>query len=114
MADQDPVAGSITPAAASSTTRLVLAGSALAMAFQAGTSTLLILFEEETDGLLAWGSGSLTQLNLDAFVRAAPVVTIIVVAALLLSRRFDVLSLGDDTASSLGVPNKHACVGAML
>ncbi|MGW8482372.1 iron ABC transporter permease [Microbacterium sp. NPDC055903] len=90
--------------AASSTTRLVLAGSALAMAFQAGTSTLLILFEEETKGLLAWGSGSLTQLNLDAFLQAAPVVVLVVAVAMLMARRFDVLGLGDDTASSLGVP----------
>lgn len=90
--------------AASSTTRLVLAGSALAMAFQAGTSTLLILFSEETKGLLAWGSGSLTQLNLDAFLQAAPVVVLVLAASLLLSRRFDVLALGDDTASSLGIP----------
>ncbi|WP_105566495.1 iron ABC transporter permease [Microbacterium halophytorum] len=90
--------------AASSTTRLVLAGSALAMAFQAGTSTLLILFQEETDGLLAWGSGSLTQLNLDAFAQAAPVVILVLAIALLMGRRFDVLALGDDTASSLGVP----------
>ncbi|WP_460798281.1 iron ABC transporter permease [Microbacterium sp. GXF0217] len=90
--------------AASSTTRLVLAGSALAMAFQAGTSTLLILFQEETDGLLAWGSGSLTQLNLDAFLQAAPIVLLVLAVAILMGRRFDVLALGDDTASSLGVP----------
>ncbi|MFB7249200.1 iron ABC transporter permease [Microbacterium sp. NPDC056234] len=90
--------------AASSTTRLVLAGSALAMAFQAGTSTLLILFSEETKGLLAWGSGSLTQLNLDAFLQAAPVVALVLAVAILMGRRFDVLALGDDTASSLGVP----------
>lgn len=90
--------------ASSSTTRLVLAGSALALAFQAGTSTLLILFQEETKGLLAWGSGSLTQLGLGAFVQAAPVVLVVVVAAFLFARRFDVLSLGDDTAASLGVP----------
>ncbi|MCS3844708.1 iron ABC transporter permease [Microbacterium sp. AK031] len=90
--------------AASSTTRLVLAGSALAMAFQAGTSTLLIVFSEETKGLLAWGSGSLTQLNLNAFLQAAPVVVLVLAASLLLARRFDVLALGDDTASSLGIP----------
>jgi iron complex transport system permease protein len=42
--------------AGSSTTRLVLAGSALALAFQAATSALLILFSEQTKGLLAWGA----------------------------------------------------------
>lgn len=100
--------------AASSTTRLVLAGSALAMAFQAGTSTLLILFSEETKGLLAWGSGSLSQLGLTAFLQAAPVVLIVLVGALLLARRFDVLALGDDTASSLGVPIRSTRVAGIL
>lgn len=90
--------------AGSSTTRLILAGSAVAMALQAGTSMLLILFEAETTGLYAWGSGSLTQLNLDASLRALPVIGLGLLAALALSRRLDVLGLGDDAAASLGVP----------
>ncbi|MDN5600152.1 MAG: iron ABC transporter permease [Brachybacterium sp.] len=89
--------------AGSSTTRLILAGSAVAMALQAGTSMLLILFQEETTGLYAWGSGSLTQLNLDASLRALPVIALGLLAALALSRRLDVLGLGDDAARSLGV-----------
>lgn len=101
--------------AASSTTRLILAGTALALAFQAGTSTLLILFDEETKGLLAWGSGSLSQLGLTAFLQAAPVVVVITVLALLLARRFDILALGDDTASSLGVPIRSTrAIGILL
>lgn len=89
--------------AGSSTTRLILAGSAVAMALQAGTSMLLILFQAETTGLYAWGSGSLTQLNLDASLRALPVIGVGLLAALVLSRRLDVLGLGDDAASTLGV-----------
>ncbi|AZC13319.1 iron ABC transporter permease [Microbacterium sp. ABRD28] len=100
--------------AGTSTTRLVLAGSALALAFQAGTSALLVLFSEETKGLLAWGSGSLSQLGLEAFLRAAPVVVVAVILALVLSRRLDVLALGDDTASSLGVPIRSTRVAGIL
>jgi len=101
--------------AGSSTTRLILAGTALALAFQAGTSTLLILFDEETKGLLAWGSGSLSQLGPTAFLRAAPVVVVVTAAALLLARRFDILALGDDTASSLGVPIRSTrAIGILL
>ncbi len=100
--------------AGTSTTRLVLAGSALALAFQAGTSALLVLFAEETKGLLAWGSGSLSQLGLEAFLRAAPVVVVAVAITLVLSRRLDVLALGDDTASSLGVPIRSTRVGGIL
>ncbi|WP_442337582.1 iron ABC transporter permease [Corynebacterium sp.] len=79
--------------------------SAIAMALDAVTGMLLILFKENTTGLFAWGSGSLAQLSVDASVRAAPVIALALVVALLLSRRLDVLSLGsDDTALSLGVP----------
>ena len=90
--------------AGTSTTRLVLAGSAVALALQAGTSTLLILFDEETTSLFAWGSGSLSQLGLDAFRQAAPIVVIATGCALLLARRLDLLGLGDDSAAALGVP----------
>ncbi|MBN6191101.1 iron ABC transporter permease [Aneurinibacillus sp. BA2021] len=101
--------------AGSSTTRLILAGTALALAFQAGTSTLLILFDEETTGLLAWGSGSLSQLGLTAFLQAAPVVVVVTVLALVLARRLDILALGDDTASSLGVPIRSTrAIGILL
>ncbi|AZH77328.1 MULTISPECIES: iron ABC transporter permease [Microbacterium] len=101
--------------AGSSTTRLILAGTALALAFQAATSTLLILFDEETKGLLAWGSGSLSQLGLTAFLQAAPVVVVVTVLALVLARRLDILSLGDDTASSLGVPIRSTrAIGILL
>src|SRR5699024_9829083 len=89
--------------AAASPTRLVLAGTATAMALQAGTSTLLILFAEETTSLYSWGSGTLNQLDGTAAVRAIPVIGLIFVAAVLLSRRLDLLSLGDDAASVLGV-----------
>lgn len=101
--------------AGSSTTRLILAGTALALAFQAATSTLLILFDEETKGLLAWGSGSLSQLGLTAFLQAAPVVLVVTGLALLLARRLDILALGDDTASSLGVPIRSTrAIGIVL
>lgn len=97
-----------------STTRLVLAGSAVALALQAATSALLILFEAETTGLFAWGSGSLSQLNLTAFWRVLPVVVLVTVAGLALSRRLDVLGLGDDTAGALGVPVRSTRVLGVL
>ncbi|UVI37316.1 iron ABC transporter permease [Brevibacterium spongiae] len=90
--------------AAASTTRLVLAGTATAMALQAGTSTLLILFAEETTSLFSWGSGTLNQLDGTAAIRSVPVIGAVTVGAILLSRRLDLLGLGDDAASVLGVP----------
>ncbi|MFJ3384704.1 MULTISPECIES: iron ABC transporter permease [unclassified Curtobacterium] len=104
--------------ASTATTRLILAGSATAMALDAASAVLLILFKENTTGLFAWGSGSLAQLNLDASLRAVPLIVAVVAGALLLSRRLDLLGLGDDTASSLGVPIRStrllAVLGAVL
>lgn len=100
--------------AGSGTTRLILAGSATAMALDAATAMLLILFKENTTGLFAWGSGSLAQLNIDASVRAAPVIIVAIAVALLLARRLDVLGLGDDTAFSLGVPIRSTRIIAVV
>lgn len=100
--------------AGAGSTRLILAGSAVALALDSATAMLLILFREGTTGLYAWGSGSLAQLNLDAALRAAPVIVVVLVVALLLSRRLDVLGLGDDTAASLGVPVRVTRVVAVL
>ncbi|GAA0469824.1 iron-hydroxamate transporter permease subunit [Paractinoplanes deccanensis] len=108
------VLGLVGSASGLGSTRLVLAGSAVAMALDAATATLLILFQESTTGLYAWGSGSLAQLNLDAAERAAPVIVAGFAAALLLSHRLDVLGLGDDAATSLGVPVRSTRVVAVL
>ncbi|WP_291054325.1 iron ABC transporter permease [Herbiconiux sp.] len=91
-------------AAGTASTRLILAGSAIAMALDAATAMLLIVFKENTTGLFAWGSGSLSQLNIDAGLRAVPVIVAVLIASLLMARRLDVLRLGDETAVSLGVP----------
>ncbi|MFF2330001.1 MULTISPECIES: iron ABC transporter permease [unclassified Streptomyces] len=101
-------------AAGTAGTRLILAGSAMAMALDSATGMLLILFQQNTTGLYAWGSGSLAQLNIDASVRAFPLVVVVLCVALALSRRLDVMNLGDDTASSLGVPIRSTRVTAVL
>lgn len=84
-------------------TRLVLAGSAIALALAALCSVLLLLFAQETRGLFFWSNGSLAQIGFGAVSQLAPVVVLGVGGLLLLARRLDLLSLGDDTASLLGV-----------
>ncbi|MFF9746732.1 iron ABC transporter permease [Streptomyces albidoflavus] len=101
-------------AAGTTGTRLVLAGSAIAMALDAATGMLLILFNQNTTGLFAWGSGSLAQLNIDASLRAFPLIAAVVCVALALSRRLDVMNLGDDAASTLGVPIRTTRVVAVV
>jgi ferric hydroxamate transport system permease protein len=101
--------------AGTSSTRLVLAGSALALALQAATAALLLLFDQATTGLFAWGSGSLSQLGMTAVRHAAPVVLAATVCGLLLARRLDLLGLGDDAAGVLGVPVRSTrTIGTVL
>lgn len=101
-------------AAGTSGARLILAGSAMAMALDAVSGMLLILFKQNTIGLFAWGSGSLAQMNIDASLRAFPVMAVVLCVALALSRRLDVMNLGDDTAATLGVPIRTTRVSAVV
>ncbi|MET1019678.1 MAG: iron ABC transporter permease, partial [Microterricola sp.] len=85
------------------TVRLVLAGSAIALAFSALTTMLLLLFAEETTGLFAWGAGTLGQTSLDGVAQLGPVVLATVLVLMLFAHKLDILALGDDTATVLGV-----------
>jgi ferric hydroxamate transport system permease protein len=84
-------------------TRLILAGSAVAMALQALATLLMLLNAEQTVGMFAWGSGTLVQTDLDAVGQMTPIVALGILAAWLLAPRLDILALGDDTAAVLGV-----------
>lgn len=86
-----------------SPTRLVLAGSAVSLALYALTTVVLLLFAQETTGLYAWGSGSLSQIGFDAVAGTGPAVAIGIAALVVLGGRLDILGLGDDTAAVLGV-----------
>jgi ABC-type Fe3+-siderophore transport system permease subunit len=94
--------------------RLILAGSAIALALNALTSVLLMLFQQNTVGLFAWGSGSTVQSGTHQVTTAAPVVAAGVLGTLLLARRLDVLGLGDDAARVLGVDVRRTRLLAVL
>ncbi|MEV0614476.1 iron ABC transporter permease [Nonomuraea sp. NPDC050404] len=87
----------------SGTTRLILAGSATMLALQSLTNLVMILFQQETTGLFAWGSGSLVQSDLNAVTQLGPVIALALGAAVLAGPRLDILGLGDDSATVLGV-----------
>ncbi|SKC82614.1 iron ABC transporter permease [Krasilnikoviella flava] len=95
-------------------TRLVLAGSAIMLALHSLTMVLLVLFEQETTGLFAWGSGSIVQSGTRTVSMAAPVVLVGVAGALLLARRLDLLGLGDDAARVLGIDVRRTRVLSVL
>ncbi|GAB1515199.1 iron ABC transporter permease [Actinophytocola sp. KF-1] len=85
--------------------RLVLTGVAMAFGFQAVLSVIVYLApdSEATSAVLFWTMGGFGAATWGAL----PVVAVVVVAALVVLRRFgralDVLSFGDETAGSLGV-----------
>jgi len=83
--------------------RLVLAGTAIALAMSSLTYILLLLFSNETRGLFAWGSGSLEQNGLSDVRTLAPLVGGAFVLLLVMARRLDLVYLGDDHARTLGV-----------
>ncbi|GAA4547458.1 iron ABC transporter permease [Amycolatopsis samaneae] len=83
--------------------RLVLAGTAIALAMMSVTRVLLLLFSQETRGLFAWGEGSLSQNGLGGVGTLGPVVGVAMVALLGMARRLDLIYLGDDHARTLGV-----------
>ncbi|BCB88141.1 iron ABC transporter permease [Phytohabitans suffuscus] len=84
-------------------TRLILAGTATAFALNAFTVLLMLLFQRETVGYYSWGNGTLVQGDLRAVTQMAPVIAVGVAGCLALGRRLDVLALGDDTATVLGL-----------
>lgn len=88
---------------ATSAVRLVLAGSVIALGLASITSVLLLIFSQETQGLFAWGAGSLGQSGLRGVTWMAPVVGVGLLGVLLLGKRLDLLQLGDDSAQALGV-----------
>jgi len=83
--------------------RLVLAGSATMLALSSVTYLLMILFAQETQGMFAWGEGTIVQSGSQKVSQAAPVVLVALVVTVWWARRLDVLALGDDTASVLGL-----------
>jgi len=96
-------------------TRLVLAGSATMLALSSVTYLLMLLFEQETTGMFAWGEGSIVQSGTQKVTQAAPAVALVAVVAVAWSRRLDVLALGDDTAAVLGLAVRRTrVVGVVL
>ena len=83
--------------------RLILAGSAIALALQSTALTLILLFREQTTGLFAWGNGSLAQYGAGGLVWMGPVVAVAVLGVVALGGRLDLHALGDDAAAVLGL-----------
>lgn len=82
--------------------RVALTGMIISLLFASMTGSLQLLFENQTNGLFLWGSGTLVQLNWSGVAFAGPMIIILFIAALGIAKPMDILSLGEDVASSLG------------
>ncbi|TPW78455.1 iron ABC transporter permease [Schumannella sp. 10F1B-5-1] len=95
--------------------RLVLAGSAVGLGLSAASTALMLLFSVESRGLFAWTHGHLTQTRIDGLAQMAPVLIVVAIALLAMSRKLDLLGLGDDGAATVGAdPRRIRVTGVVL
>ena len=88
--------------------RLALAGVAVASLLTAGTTVILVTSNLFTQAALAWLAGGLYGRGWEELHAMWPYAIAGISAAVLLSRSMNVLSLGDETAQSLGLNVERA------
>lgn len=82
--------------------RIALSGMIVTLVLASVTSALQMLFEEKTQGLFIWGSGSLNQNDWSGVQFALPWVVGGLALVLLSVRHLDLLAFGEESAKSLG------------
>ncbi|GMK42649.1 Fe3+-hydroxamate ABC transporter permease FhuB [Paenibacillus sp. CCS19] len=82
--------------------RIALSGMIVTLVLSSITSALMMLFEQDTQGLFLWGSGSLNQNDWSGVNFAWPWIAVGLVAVLFAVRHLDLLAFGDESAQSLG------------
>ena len=83
--------------------RVLLTGAVVTMAGMAGAEFLQLLDGEATRGLFFWGNGTLVQTALDRPLILGAVIAAVALLAPLLARPLDLLALGDEAATAMGV-----------
>ena len=83
--------------------RMLLAGTAVAMAGSSAATVLLILHAQQAQGLFFWGNGSLLETGLTRPLLLGLVVVVAGLVTPLLARPLDLLALGDETAEAMGL-----------
>lgn len=82
--------------------RMALAGMIVTLVLSSFTSAMQLLFENETNGLFLWGSGSLIQDGWKGVQHAWGWIAGGLLVAVLLIRALDMLELSEETAQALG------------
>ena len=81
---------------------LTIAGAALTVFMWSVTNGILILSQRTLEEIRFWLAGSVAGRDLNLLLQALPYICVGLVLAIALSRQITILSLGEDTARSLG------------
>ena len=84
-------------------TRIILAGVAVSALFGAGISATLVFFSDRVHGALTFMNGSLSSRSWPEVATIFPYTVAGLVLVLLLSKKMNILVLGDDVARGLGL-----------
>lgn len=82
--------------------RLVLAGLAVSMLLTSLAQGISILFQTGQD-LTFWSAGGVGGIRMEQLIVAAPILLVALIASILISKKISILSLGDESATSLGL-----------
>ncbi len=98
---------------------IILTGMALSLFANAIITIILALSREDLKRMMYWQMGSFALKSESYSIVVFPIVIVSTLAAFLLSRRMDILSLGDEQAQTTGVNAKNLkiallCIGAVL
>ena len=96
------------------TVRLALAGIAVSLAFSAISSAIILTADDRASGIILWSSGILDQTGWSKIAPLAPIVFAGILLLIVLGRQFDIMALGSDIASSLGLGKTTAIVGLLI
>ena len=94
--------------------KIILAGVALSSICGAVSAALIFANSEKAGELLAFSVGSLAMRNQEELTAVFPFAALGFAGSVFMARRMDLLALGDETASSLGVPVFRTRVALLL
>lgn len=82
--------------------KLILAGASLTTLLVSITQGILLLSERALDEMRFWLSGSVSGRDLGVFLDVLPFIMVGIITALFLSKKIELLSIGEDVAKGLG------------
>jgi iron complex transport system permease protein len=82
--------------------KIILAGAALSALFSSFTQGMLVLNEQGLNDVLFWLTGSVAGRTMEMLSAVWPFMAVSWIAALLIARHINVLTMGEDAAKGLG------------